>query len=284
MSIVTTRAKVEEAIVLAAGFGSRMQPYSIGNPKPLTPVFGTPLLDYALMNLEEIGIRKTVVVVGYKAKTICQWLAEADFAMEVDDVYNPRYYLGNGISAQCGLKQTVTNNVLIVMADHLALSDLFDRAVEGNHNGVDLGLVVDYNPYMKPQLDEPTRVLVNNCGKILEIGKDISNWNSVDTGVFVVSRKFDSVVETIVQQSGNCTMSNAVNHMIALDMDIQAWDSNGAFWLDIDTAYDLKFAERMILSDWELRDKLEISLKKETLSTWKDHDLDIWSSNPEGKS
>jgi choline kinase len=284
MSIVTTRAKVEEAIVLAAGFGSRMQPYSNGSPKPLIPVFDTPLLDYALKNLEEIGIRKTVVVLGYKAETVHQWLAKAEFAMEVEDVYNPRYYLGNGISAQCGLKHTVTNNVLIGMADHLALPDLFDGAVERNHHGVDLGLVVDYNPCMKPQLDDPTRVLVNNCGKILEIGKDISTWNCVDTGVFVVSRRFDSVVETIVQQNGDCTISNAVNHMITSNMDIQAWDSDGAFWLDIDTPSDLQFAEKTILSNPELLDMFEISLKKETLSTWKVHDLDAWSSNLEGKS
>jgi NDP-sugar pyrophosphorylase family protein len=71
--------------------------------------------------------------------------------------------------------------------------------------------------------------------------------------------------------------------MIASGRDVQAWDANGAFWLDIDTHCDLEFAERMILSNQELRDMLEISLKKETLSTRKAHDLNYSSSNSEGK-
>ncbi len=283
MPTVTTRAKVEEAIVLAAGLGSRMQLEFNSSPKPLIPIFDTPLLEYVLKNLEKIGIRKTVVVTGRKAETINQWLSEAEFAMEVDDVYNPHYSLGNGISAQHGLKYTDTNSVLIVMADHLASPNLFNRAVERKHLRVDLGLVVDYNPYMTPQLSEPTRVLVNDRDKILEIGKDITNWNCVDTGVFLVSREFVSVVDSVVRKKGDCIMSDAVNYMIASGRDVQAWDSNGAFWLDIDTHCDLEFAERMILSNRELRDMLEISLKKETLSTRKAHNLNDSSSNSEGK-
>ncbi len=283
MPTVTTKAKVEEAIVLAAGLGSRMQPDSNSSPKPLVPVLDTPLLEYVLKNLEEIGIRRTMVVTGRKAEAVHHWLSKTEFAMEVDDVYNPHYSLGNGISAQFGLKYTDTNSVLIVMADHLASPNLFNRAVERKHLGVDLGLIVDYNPCMIPQLDEPTRVLVNDRDKILEIGKDITNWNCVDTGVFLVSREFVSVVDSVVRKKGDCIMSDAVNYMIASGRDVQAWNSNGAFWLDIDTPSDLEFAERMILSDQELRDMFEISLKRENLSTRKAHDLNYLSSNSEGK-
>ena len=49
------------AMVLAAGFGTRLRPITENLPKPLVRVAGTPLIDFALDRLAEIGVRHAVV-------------------------------------------------------------------------------------------------------------------------------------------------------------------------------------------------------------------------------
>ncbi|MFX1485200.1 MAG: NTP transferase domain-containing protein [Promethearchaeota archaeon] len=282
MSATSTKAEVKEAIVLAAGLGSRIRPCFADGAKPLIPVLGTPLLEYVLKCLDEIGISRTVVVTGKEGESIHSWLSENDFLMKIDPVYNANYTQGNGISAKVGLKHVTSDSVLIVMADHLAQPDLYESALNKGNTGVDLGLVVDYNPSSLLQLNDATKVFVNKRGGILEIGKDIKRWNCVDTGVFLVSREFSSAVTSVVRRAGDCTMTEAVRHMIAAGMGVQAWDSNGTFWLDIDTPSDLERAERFILNNPRIHTTFELIVEEKAATTQGSHDMNVWSSSPEG--
>jgi MurNAc alpha-1-phosphate uridylyltransferase len=63
------------AIVLAAGLGMRMRPITDRIPKPLVPVCGKALIDYALDRLADAGVEQTVVNVHYLADQIERHLA-----------------------------------------------------------------------------------------------------------------------------------------------------------------------------------------------------------------
>jgi MurNAc alpha-1-phosphate uridylyltransferase len=63
----------KRAIVLAAGFGQRMQPLTNGKPKPLLAVKGMPLIDYGFARLSEAGCDPIVVNVHYLADQIEAW-------------------------------------------------------------------------------------------------------------------------------------------------------------------------------------------------------------------
>jgi N-acetyl-alpha-D-muramate 1-phosphate uridylyltransferase len=58
------------AIVLAAGLGTRMRPYSAAVPKPLVEVGGKPLIDYSLDRLVEVGVERAVVNVHHLADAL----------------------------------------------------------------------------------------------------------------------------------------------------------------------------------------------------------------------
>ncbi len=68
---MTTLGKT--AMVLAAGFGTRMQPLTLDRPKPLIKVAGQTLLDYAVERLVEAKVAKAVVNVHYLAEQIEEW-------------------------------------------------------------------------------------------------------------------------------------------------------------------------------------------------------------------
>ena len=57
--------KVDRAIIIAAGFGSRMVPITLNTPKPLVRVKGNRIIDSCLDALKDAGISEVYIVRGY---------------------------------------------------------------------------------------------------------------------------------------------------------------------------------------------------------------------------
>ena len=62
-----------DAVILAAGLGTRLRPYTLQTPKPLLPVRGRPILDWTLGALPE-SVDRVVVVVNYLAEQVETYL------------------------------------------------------------------------------------------------------------------------------------------------------------------------------------------------------------------
>jgi MurNAc alpha-1-phosphate uridylyltransferase len=58
---------IETAMILAAGFGTRMRPITDHTPKPLVPLAGRALIDYGIDRLIAVGVKRVVVNTHYKA-------------------------------------------------------------------------------------------------------------------------------------------------------------------------------------------------------------------------
>ena len=54
-----------QALILAGGKGTRLQPYTTVLPKPLMPVGGYPILEIILRQLKKLGIEEIILAVGY---------------------------------------------------------------------------------------------------------------------------------------------------------------------------------------------------------------------------
>lgn len=59
-----------KAMILAAGYGTRMRAYNNAVPKPLVPVLGKPLIDWSLDLLAQNGVQEVVVNVSYMAEQL----------------------------------------------------------------------------------------------------------------------------------------------------------------------------------------------------------------------
>jgi N-acetylmuramate 1-kinase len=62
-----------KAILLAAGFGTRMQPLSWDLPKPMMPLFGVPLLEHALQAVASWGVEDVLINVHHAPHEILRW-------------------------------------------------------------------------------------------------------------------------------------------------------------------------------------------------------------------
>ena len=89
----------ENAMVLAAGLGTRMRPLTDARPKPLIEVKGRALIDYAFDRLREAGVRKAVVNVHHLAGQIVAWSRrQTTPAIEISDERAEILDTGGGIA------------------------------------------------------------------------------------------------------------------------------------------------------------------------------------------
>ncbi len=79
------KVPVQEAIILAAGEGTRLRPLTYRRPKVLIPVAGSPFLDHQLHLLSSAGVRRVVLVVGHMKETLGEWVeGNPRQGMEID--------------------------------------------------------------------------------------------------------------------------------------------------------------------------------------------------------
>ena len=79
--------RIEQAVVLAAGEGQRLRPFTASKPKVMIPIANKPILRYVIEAAAMNGIRKIVVVVGYRKDQVIDYFGSGEhFGVEIDYV------------------------------------------------------------------------------------------------------------------------------------------------------------------------------------------------------
>lgn len=79
-----TNASELLGVILAAGKGTRMLPFSERFPKPILPIGGKPLLVHQIEALRELGVREIVIVIGHLGYEIVRSLGDgSDFGVRI---------------------------------------------------------------------------------------------------------------------------------------------------------------------------------------------------------
>jgi len=68
--------KIDKAVVLAAGRGTRMRELTADVPKPMIEVRGKPVLEHIVEGLRDAGVRRFVIIVGYHAEAVRDFFSD----------------------------------------------------------------------------------------------------------------------------------------------------------------------------------------------------------------
>ncbi len=101
--------KVDNAIIMAAGFGSRFVPLTYVTPKGLLEVFGERMIERQIRQLHEAGITDITVVVGYLKETF-EYLIDK---YNVTLVYNPDFEVKNNLSTLYHVRDKLKNTYIL---------------------------------------------------------------------------------------------------------------------------------------------------------------------------
>ena len=233
------------ALILAAGNGSRIAAVSGSLPKPLVSFQGEPLITHITAAAREAGIERFVVVAGYRADAMRSWAARQQrHGTHIDIVENPEYkHKANGISV-LHARHVIDEPFLLLMADHIFEPETATALLRQPIEPGEVILAVDRKLNRIFDMDDATKVLCNNTGRIVSIGKQISTYNAVDTGIFLCTPELFSVLDRATV-NGDCSLSDGMR-LLAEDGKFRAFDIGDAIWQDVDTPEALAHAELVI--------------------------------------
>ena len=240
---------IREGVILAGGVGSRM-----GKPKFLLKLSGKYLIWYPAYCMVEAGVKKiTVVVLSGYADFVKNALAEFDVKLQV--VENPETWRENGWSFWLS-KDHVNGDFVLSMADHVYSPEVVRRAVNFKLDGL-LGAVCGDSSPRFVDIDEATKIAVDEFGRIKEIGKQVEKWNFVDMGVMVFRKEVFEKIESFVESKKKVSMSDIINFLSSSGEDVGVIRFSGERWADVDTPQDFELfisgERREILNLFQLR-------------------------------
>ncbi|MBS0477094.1 MAG: NTP transferase domain-containing protein [Proteobacteria bacterium] len=222
-----------DALIIAAGFGSRLR--DLSDSKPLTPISGVPLLELGVRQARAAGAARVVVATGHEADRLEAALpaiaARCGVPVEparVDDWSKP-----NGWSVMAGAAR-ISGDYLLMMADHIFADGILPRLAR--QGGADRGvtLAIDRridNPLVDP--DDATWVQTGESGFIRAIGKTIPAFDAVDCGAFLATPELAEAIGAAIAAGKAGSLSDGMQALAdagrAATMEIA-----GAWWLDVD--------------------------------------------------
>ena len=232
------------AVILAAGEGSRLARFRKSRPKPLIPLLGLSLVERTIVTCLEEGIRRFVVVLGYKAEAVRKHLEEiaARRNCEIECVVAPDWKRGNGASARAAAGKVDSEPFLLLMADHLIDRSLVRTVCRTPLREGQVCLAVDRDRSAILDEKDVTKTVVTD-GRVRRVGKNLADWNAADTGVFLCTRALFDELERLDAGS----LSEATNSL-AMQGKLVAADATGQPWLDVDTPEAYREAARRLLA------------------------------------
>lgn len=235
-----------KGVILAAGDGGRLHPLTLNFPKALLPMENRPLISYPIEAMVAKGITDIAVIVGHKAEHIISELPGCiPGGIRLEFIRNSLYHGGNALSLAAAQEFVGDDRFVLCMADHIIHRDIVARLLA--HNGDRPVLCVDSIPIYPSQINDAMRVLTDSYGHLIDIGKQLPEWNGVDTGVFLLGKDVFEVIRYLQTKYGHdVELSQMVEFLIAHDPPFTTCDVSGLYWTDIDTEDDYISTARLM--------------------------------------
>ncbi len=116
--------RIRKAVILAAGVGDRLRPFTDEFPKALVEVGGVPILDNSLSHLAAVGTEEITIVVGHHKEAIIERYGSSYLGMSMAYVVSEVYEKTNNIYSLWLARGHLAQDVLLLEADVF-----FERAV-----------------------------------------------------------------------------------------------------------------------------------------------------------
>ena len=122
--------KIDQAVLLAAGRGTRMRELTADLPKPMIEVRGKPVLQHIVEGLRDAGVRRFLVVVGYRADAVQNFFG--DGARYKIDIQYATQTTQDGTGRVVDLARNFVNDSAFVLAygDILVAPENYKRLVD----------------------------------------------------------------------------------------------------------------------------------------------------------
>lgn len=224
---------MRQAVILAAGEGTRLRPFTLNKPKVMLPVAGKPILGYVIEALTSAGIRDIVIVAGYRKEQIFNYFGSGE-AIGANITYvNQEHQVGTA-SALAQVKSLAAPEFLVLPGDNLIMKETI-----AGFAGIEPEAI------LTKRVENPGRYGVltlegNLVKSIVEKPRDAKS-NIVSTGIYALTHAiFDFIGDRL-------DLPDVINFMIEKGCPVRAVETDGT-WLDAVYPWDLISMSDAVLS------------------------------------
>jgi len=215
---------MKQAVILAAGEGQRLRPFTVTKPKVMLSIAGKPILCYVVESLAHNGIRNIVLVIGYRKEQVFDYMGSGEqFGVDITYITQERQ-LGTA-HALAQAKAVTEDEFLVLPGDNLIEADTIAQFVATKPAAV-----------LVKRVDNPARYGVVTIEQgvvkgIVEKPKEARS-NIINTGIYAFTTEIFSFIEAELD------IPDALNNMIAKGYPINAKEIDGT-WLDVVYPWDI---------------------------------------------
>jgi len=228
-----------KAVIIAAGSGSRLESRHNGIPKTLLKIGENRIIDIILHSIEQSGIRDVVVVTGYEAQTLENYLASSvPESLSIQFCRNPQWKLSNGVSVLAA-EQAVRSGeeFVLLMSDHIFQPEMLRITANTKLENNQAVLAIDFKLSGIPDIDDGMKVKCeatdSGMYRITGLDKKYTDFQAIDCGMFKLNHGFFDVLRQSVL-AGRDSLSDACNVYAGMG-NMTGIDIGDLRWIDLDT-------------------------------------------------
>jgi len=230
-----------KALIIAAGQGTRLRP--VGDTKPLVQLLGLGLIERVILTAKKSGIKEFCIVVGYHGENIREHLSDGKkYGVKIQYVQNDEWTRGNAVSV-LKARDHFKESFVLLMTDHNYDCRILDRLLKTKIEKDECILCVDKNPKDHLNIEDATKVRTVDH-RIETIGKDLTDYDCIDTGIFICNPVIFEALEQSISK-GDEGLSGGIK-ILAQRHKMRYTLLEDNFWIDIDDKTDRKNAELLI--------------------------------------
>jgi len=186
-----------QAVILAAGEGQRLRPFTANKPKVMIKVANKPILEFVISALKEAGIQDIIIVIGYKRDRVIEYFGNGkNFDVRIQYAFQDQQ-LGTAHALKQAEGLIKSDEFLVLAGDNIvdsksirALKQTWSLSCKISNEPTKYGVLITENERVKKIIEKPTEPISNlvNTG-IYRFNKEIFDWIGEETDLVSVINK-----------------------------------------------------------------------------------------------
>ena len=218
-----------KAVVMAGGFGTRIQPLTHSRPKPMLPIMNRPMMEHTMMMLKELGIEEFIVLLYFKPEIIQNYFGDGSaFGIKITYVVPDDDY-GTAGAVKLAKEHIGDDNFIVISGDLVTDFDfqkLFDFHKAKNAK-LSIGLTSVENPLQ-------FGVVIANEENIIEKFLEKPSWgevfsDTINTGIYIIE---SDILDYIPNNENFDFAKDLFPLLMKKNIDLMGYNLSG-YWRDV---------------------------------------------------
>lgn len=234
-----------KAIILCAGQGRRLLPYTEFSPKCLLSLNNKHFIEWQIDALHEVGVNQIIAVIGYAALRI-ESILNKRYGNKVEFIYNPFYEIADNLASCWVAREHFCDDFILLNGDTLFEPSIITKLLETEQ--FPITLATD----RKQKYDDDDMKVITADSRLISVGKKLP----------MEQVNGESIGAMHFNPTGAQLFKDTINNLIYLPESLQKWylsiidqlatqekvgvcSIHGLDWTEVDFVQDLEKAQQL---------------------------------------